>query len=66
MAIKGLSEIAWRSDSFDKLVLADDEKKLVRALVEHNDGSFSDLIEGKAAVASSCCMVRPARQDPDG
>jgi len=47
MAIKGLSEIAWRSDSFDKLVLADDEKKLVRALVEHNDGSFSDLIEGK-------------------
>jgi hypothetical protein len=47
MEIKGLSQIAWRSDSFDKLVLADDEKKLIRALVEHNDGSFSDLIEGK-------------------
>lgn len=47
MAMTGLSEIAWRSDAFDKLVLPEDEKKLVRALVEHNDGSFEDLIEGK-------------------
>jgi len=47
LALSGLTDIAWRSDSFDKLVLPEDEKAMVRALVEHNDGSFEDLIDGK-------------------
>lgn len=47
MTVEDLSPIAWRDKSFDQLVLPDDEKKMVRALVEHNDGSFSDIIEGK-------------------
>lgn len=47
ISVKNISDIQWRDDSFDKLVLADDTKKLIRALVEHSGGSFSDVIEGK-------------------
>lgn len=47
MTVSQMSEINWRSDSFDKLVLDEEQKKMVKALVEHNDGSFTDIIEGK-------------------
>jgi hypothetical protein len=46
-AVSGLSEIKWREDAFDQLVLEEDKKKLIRALVENSGGSFSDIIEGK-------------------
>lgn len=39
--------IQWASDAYDKLVLDQETKDMVRALVEHSSGSFEDLIEGK-------------------
>lgn len=47
MAVSGLSEIKWREDAFDKLVLPAREKDLIRSIVEHSGGSFSDIVEGK-------------------
>lgn len=46
-AVARLSDIAWREDAFDKLVLPEGEKKMVRALVEHSGDSFTDIVEGK-------------------
>jgi hypothetical protein len=45
--VAGLSDIKWRPESFDKLVMDQEEKQLVRSIVEHQGGSFSDIIEGK-------------------
>lgn len=45
--IEGLSPIAWRDDAFDRLVMPAAEKELVHALVKHNQGGFSDVIDGK-------------------
>lgn len=47
MRVSGLSEIEWRDDAFDKLVLDADEKRVVKALVEHSGSSFADIVEGK-------------------
>lgn len=47
MALSGVSEIKWRDDAFEKLVLPDEEKSLVRAIVENQADSFSDIIDGK-------------------
>jgi hypothetical protein len=47
LLVTGLSEIQWRDDSFDKLVLPTEEKEMVRALVEHNSGTFTDIVDGK-------------------
>lgn len=47
LRVDGLSEIEWRGDAFDKLVLPDKQKGLVKALVEHSSGSFTDIIDGK-------------------
>lgn len=45
--IESIRPISWRDDAFDKLVMDGEEKELVRAIVEHSDGSFSDIVEGK-------------------
>ena len=47
MAVSGLSDIAFRTDAFEKLVLPAEDKELVKAIVQDEGGDFSDLIEGK-------------------
>ncbi len=42
-----LSDINFQDKAFDKLVLDETRKKTIRALVENNGGSFSDIIDGK-------------------
>ena len=46
-AIKQISNIEYRDDAFDQLVLAQDKKDLVRALVVNSGAGFSDIISGK-------------------
>ena len=48
MRVTGLSEIKWREDAFDKLVLPDEKKNMVRALVENHGVSFNDVVDGKS------------------
>ncbi len=47
LTVSKISEIQYREDAFDQLVLDSEEKEIVRSLVEHNEGSFSDIIAGK-------------------
>lgn len=47
MAVSKLSHIKWRDDAFDYLVLEEDRKQLVQALVRSHTGTFSDIIDGK-------------------
>jgi hypothetical protein len=47
MAVSGLSDIAFRTDAFEKLVLPEEDKELVKAIVQDEGGDFSDLIDGK-------------------
>lgn len=47
MAVSGLADIAFREDAFEKLVLPDEDKELVKAIVQDEGGDFSDLIDGK-------------------
>ena len=47
VAISGLSDVKWRDDSFDKLVLPAEQKELVKSLVEHHNGSFTDIVDDK-------------------
>lgn len=46
-AVGNISSIAFRDDAFDQLVLAEDKKELVRALVTNGVGGFQDIISGK-------------------
>ena len=45
--VSDITPIKFRDDAFDKLVLPAKKKKLVRALVEHSGGGFSDIVEAK-------------------
>jgi DNA polymerase III delta prime subunit len=47
MAVSTISEIQFREDAFQKLVLAEEDKELVRVIVEDETEGFSDLIDGK-------------------
>lgn len=47
MALDGVSEIKFREDAFEKLVLPEEDKELVKAIVSDDGGDFSDLIDGK-------------------
>lgn len=47
LRVDGLSDIAWREDAFEKLVLPEKDKQMVKALVEHSEGAFGDIVEGK-------------------
>ncbi len=42
-----VENISWRDDAFDKLVLDEKEKHVVKSLVEYSGSSFEDLIDGK-------------------
>lgn len=46
-AVGRVSPIEFRDDAFEQLVLAQDKKDLVRALVTNGTGGFSDIISGK-------------------
>lgn len=47
LTVSKLEDISWRTQSFEQLVLDEEEKGMVRALVAHQAGSFSDIIDGK-------------------
>lgn len=51
LAVDDITPINWRDDAFDKLVLPEREKQLVRSVVEHSGGSFTDIVEGKGGGA---------------
>lgn len=51
-AVSGLSPVVWNEGSFDSLVLPDDQKDVVRALVEshhheNKNNNIDDVIQGK-------------------
>lgn len=46
-SLDGVSEIQFRTDAFEKLVLPQEDKELVKAIVQEDGGDFSDLIDGK-------------------
>lgn len=46
--VAGLSPVVFKTDVFDKLVLDDERKFIVKSLVEHSGTSFSDIIGGKS------------------
>ena len=46
-AVSGISEIKFRTDAFEKLVLPAEDKELVKAIVQDDSNDFSDLIDGK-------------------
>jgi hypothetical protein len=47
--IDGLTDITFEPNVFDRLVLPESRKRMIKALVKHNnsDGGFCDLIKGK-------------------
>lgn len=45
--VEGISDIAWRDNSFEQLVMQDDLKEMIRAIVSHNGNAFQDIIDGK-------------------
>jgi len=47
LRLSGLSEINFREDAFDRLVLDQDSKDLIYSLVKYHGGGFTDIIEGK-------------------
>jgi len=46
-AVSRIDHINYRDDAFDQLVLDEDKKELIRALVTNGVGGFSDIISGK-------------------
>lgn len=45
--VDGLEGIQWQDDIFDRLVLPENRKMMVKALVRHTTNSFQDLVQGK-------------------
>jgi DNA polymerase III delta prime subunit len=45
--LEGMTEIKWRDDAWEKLVLDPEEKDLIYSLVKFHGGGFTDIIEGK-------------------
>ena len=45
--VDGLEDIQWQEDIFDRLVLPENRKMMVKALVRHSTNSFQDLVQGK-------------------
>ena len=45
--VESITDIQFRDDSWDKLVLQEDKKALIRAIVEHQQGTFTDIVEDK-------------------
>lgn len=47
MSIKNMSPVQYDVEAFNRLVLPEDKKKLIRSLVENSEKTFSDVISGK-------------------
>ena len=47
LELDGMSDIKWRDDAWDKLVLEEEKKDLVYSLVKFHGSGFTDIIEGK-------------------
>lgn len=45
--VQGITPVAFRHKAIEQLVMEPKRKALLRALVQHGDDSFSDVIEGK-------------------
>jgi hypothetical protein len=45
--VDGLDEIEFREGIFDMLVLPESRKRMVKALVQHSNDSFNDIVSGK-------------------
>lgn len=45
--VGNLSDIEFRSNAYDQLVMDSQKKSMIRALVQHNQGNFEDIIAGK-------------------
>ncbi|MEN3238636.1 AAA family ATPase [Methylobacterium ajmalii] len=45
--VDNISEIEWRTDAFDYLVMDDNEKGIIRSLVETKGEGFQDIVEEK-------------------
>lgn len=45
--LDGMSEIQWRDDAWDQLVVDEEEKDLIHSLVKFHGTGFTDIIEGK-------------------
>src|SRR5271157_5506491 len=45
--LDGMSDIQWRDDAWDKLVVDPDEKDMIHSLVKFHGTGFTDIIEGK-------------------
>lgn len=47
--LDGLNEIAFDPDVFDRLVLSESRKRMIKALVKHTnaEGGFQDIVKGK-------------------
>jgi hypothetical protein len=51
LRVEQLSDIQFRADAIDKLVLDDERKKMILALVSNTNGSFSDVVDDKGGGA---------------
>jgi hypothetical protein len=45
--LDGMSDIQWRDDAWDRLVVEEDKKDLIFSLVKFHGSGFTDIIEGK-------------------
>lgn len=45
--LDGMSDINWRDDAWDKLVVEEDKKDMIYSLVKFHGSGFTDIIEGK-------------------
>src|SRR5271154_972144 len=45
--LDGMSDISWRDDAWDKLVVDEDKKDMIYSLVKFHGTGFQDIIEGK-------------------
>jgi SpoVK/Ycf46/Vps4 family AAA+-type ATPase len=46
-AVSDITDIEFRTEAYDQLVMDPEKKAMIRALVEDNSGGFSDIISGK-------------------
>lgn len=47
LQLEGLSDVKWRDNAWDSLVLEADSKDMVHSLVKYHGKGFTDIIEGK-------------------
>ncbi|WQF88869.1 Putative AAA+ ATPase domain, ATPase, AAA-type, core [Colletotrichum destructivum] len=50
-SVSNMSDVIWNEDAFDKLIIAEKKRRMIRLLVQshkpNSDGSFDDIIKGK-------------------